>query len=124
MPSDFKIAGACTLCDKPCFEVMQVYEAHERLPGEPKRLGPPFEDAARVTFLLMDGSKMSLTFCEACAVALAPEQYIDIWRKVLRSWMREIVGNEARHMNWFPPQFANSLLCELGREPWKELMNG
>jgi len=124
--SEYKIAGHCSQCDKPCFEVMQVYEAHERLPGEPKKLGPPRADALRITFMLMDGTKMSLTFCASCAKSLSPPHYTAIWRKVLRSWARELsekpVGE--RMPAWYRPQFASGLLCELGRKKWTEVING
>lgn len=122
--SEFKISGACTICDAMCYEVMARNAEHERRPGEPKRLGSPNEDATRITFMLFDGTKADLTFCGKCAAALNPVQYTDIWRKVIRSWIREMDGNEAAHGNWFPKQYANGLLVELGRVNLKEALNG
>lgn len=119
--SSVKIAGHCTLCDGPCFEVMQVFDAHELYPGEPKRLGPPVEGAVRVTFLLFDGTKTHLTFCGDCAKSLSPEQYTEIWRKNLRSWLREL---KVETPPWFLQQFSNGLLHELGRQPWTDIANG
>jgi hypothetical protein len=117
--SDHKIAGCCTLCDKPCFEVMQVNDPHERNPGEPKRLGQPMNDSARITFLLYDGTKTDLTFCGECAdLPLAP-LFIELWAKNMRTWLREL-GNE--RPEWFMKQYTNGLLCEIGRKTWKELV--
>lgn len=122
--SEFKIAGACTCCDAMCFEVMSRNEAHERRPGEPKRLGKPNDDATRITFLLFDGTKTNLTFCGACATALNPDKYLEIWRKVMRSWLREQEDKQDQHQHWFPAQYANGLLVELGRIKFKDIQNG
>ena len=119
--SEVKIAGCCTTCDELCFEVMARWETHERYPGEPKRLGPPMNDATRVTFLLIDGSRADFTFCGDCAAKLDPTQYPEIWRKALRSFQREM-SDTARP--WFATQFQNSILSEMGRVKWTELQNG
>ncbi len=123
--SEHKIMGCCSQCDAPCFEIMQVHEAHERLPGEPKRIGPPNEDAMRLTFLLFDGTKMDLTFCAACAESLSPPHFTELWRKVLRSWARELSEKPPgeRMLAWYKPQFSSGLLCELGRKKWTEVIN-
>lgn len=119
--SDYKIAGHCTTCDARCFDVMQVFEKHELYPGEPRRLGAPTADAVRVAFMLMDGTKTDLTFCGECAAALNEDQYLEIWRKNMRSWKRELKGETP---DWFRPQFHNGLLCEMGRRQWTEIVNG
>lgn len=123
--SEYKISGHCTLCDEPCFDIVQVQEAHERRPGEPKRIGPPLEGSMRITFLLFDGTRTDLTFCADCSAGLAPDSYIEIWRKNLRSWMRELSEKpEAeRKPEWFMRQFSGGLLCEVGRQNWKDLTN-
>ncbi len=114
--TEFKIAGACTLCDQPCFEVIQT-----QAPSlEQKKLGLPLLGAMRFTFLLMDGSMMDLTFCAQCGEALAPSSYVAIWRKVMRSWLKEIGEEKQKHSSWFTPQFANGILCVLARRPWSE----
>lgn len=120
-----KIAGCCTICDEPCFEVLARWDDHERHPGEPKRLGSPTEDAVRITFLLYDGTRTDLTFCGNCAADLQPDQYLEIWRKNIRSWMRELSEKPEgeRNPEWFGRQFANGLLDEMGRQKWKELTN-
>lgn len=117
--SAVKIAGGCTLCNARCFEVMQVFEDHERTPGEPKRLGKPDDDAKRISFLLYDGTQMNLTFCAECDPQ--PEQFTEIWRKVMRSWQRE-VGNAMPE--WLYKQFGNGILRAAKVTPWKEVMNG
>ena len=116
--SEYKISGCCTLCDAPCFEVMQVYEAHERNPGEPKRLGPAMDGAMRVSFMLLDGTKADMTFCGECAANLSAEHYIEIWRKVMRSWRREM---SEPYPDWFNRSFANGIAAEMGRATWKEI---
>jgi len=118
MSGEYKISGACTVCDEMCFEVMARWGEDERYPGEPKRLGPPNADAVRVTFLLYDGSRADFTFCGACAKTLDADQYVAIWRKALRSFLREM-SETARP--WFATQFGNGILTEMGRVTWKEL---
>lgn len=121
----YKIAGACTVCNQTCFEVLQTWGNGERYPGEPKRLGRPEAGAVRITFLLLDGSKADLTFCGDCAELLAPSQYTDIWRKVMRSWDREmrVSGQDPNAQDWYVKQFGNGLLVELNRTPWTEISN-
>jgi hypothetical protein len=122
MISEFHVAGHCVICTARCFEVLAVHEEHERLPGEPKRLGPPEPGAVRITFLLLDGTRAMLTFCAECAENPITEHYELIWRKVLRCWIRELSEkpDDERNPDWFTPQFANGLLCEQGRQPWTE----
>lgn len=118
--SEFKISGACTLCDEMCFEVLARWSENERYPGEPKRLGPPTPDATRISFVLYDGSKCDLTFCGKCAETLNPDSYVEIWRKVMRSWIREMEKGPVLPAppEWFVSQFNNGLLSEMGRVLW------
>lgn len=120
--SPYKIIGACTLCDKPCFEVMAMHSEGERLAGEPKQLGPPLEGATRITYMLFDGTKTSLTFCADCAKEQPTKVLAEIWQKNIRSWMRELATKpESERMpEWFQRQFSNGLLCEMGRQLWTE----
>lgn len=122
--SDYKIMGHCTLCDARCFDVLAVYEAHERLPGEPKAIGAPMEGAMRITFMLVDGTKTALTFCANCAESLPSALYLELWRKNIRSWMRELSEKPVSERNpeWFEKQFSNGILCEMGRQQWTELV--
>lgn len=117
--SEFKIAGCCTLCDDHCFEVVTTWDAHERYPGEPKRLGAVIGDATLVSFMLLDGSRADLTFCAGCAESLASPQYVDIWRKVCRSWRREMQVSGAPVPDWYYQQYNNGILSEMGRELWR-----
>lgn len=96
---------------------MARWESHERRPGEPKRLGAPNPDAMRITFMLLNGRRTDMTFCGNCADALAAESYPLLWKKNLAGWMREQEGNPEK----FKEEFANGLLCELGRTSWREL---
>lgn len=112
-----KIAGCCSLCDAPCFEILAVQSQADKHPGEPKRLGPPNEDATRITFLLFNGRRTDMTFCGDCADSLSAQSYPVLWRKNLAGWLREQDGDPSK----FTQEFANGLLCELGRQNWKEL---
>lgn len=103
-----------------------MHEAHERRPGEPKQLGKPIEGAVRISFVLFDGAKTSLTFCASCAAEKLSTDFTALWQKVLRSWGRELAEKpETERMpDWYKKQFANGLLCEMGRELWTEAVNG
>jgi hypothetical protein len=114
----YKISGCCSLCDQPAFEIVERWEAHERRPGEPKRIGAPLDGTIRVTFLLYNGRRTDMTFCGDCAGTMSAEHYVTLWRKNLGGYMREQNGNPAK----FKEEFANGLLCELGRTSWKELV--
>lgn len=113
-----KIAGCCSLCDAPCFEVLEVWAPHERNPGEPKRLGGPVDGAVRVTFLLFNGRTTDMTFCSGCAEDVNAAYYPALWRKNIAGWLREQKGNPEK----FKDEFENGLLCELGRKTWEELV--
>lgn len=117
--SDHKISGCCTLCDKLCFQVLASSED-----GTPQRFGPPLSGAVRIAFMLYDGSRADLTFCGDCAPKVAAPDYFPIWAKVIRSWVKEMADKpvEDRNPTWFPKQFVNGLLCEMGRTPWTELV--
>lgn len=115
-----KIPGCCSICDEPCFEVLQRWDEGEKRAGEPKRLGPPNEDAVRVTFILIDGRRADFTFCGRCAQTLNPSQYTVLWRRNLAGYMREQDGK----VDKFRDEFANGLLCEMGRRSWMEMANG
>ena len=113
-----KVIGSCTLCDKPCFEVLQVFESHEMNPGEPKRLGYPNEHARAITFRLFDGTHIRLTFCESCAENLTGDKFHSLWERVIRSWCRELDGD---HPEWFDKQLSNGILYAINTQKWREL---
>lgn len=117
--SEFKITGMCTICDAECYEIISLWKAHEHRPGEPKSVGRVLDHAVKVTFMLMDGTLADLTFCAMCASACDLDKYTEIWRKVMRSWIREQNGGD--HSSWMPQQFSNGLLYEIGRVTGKEL---
>ena len=100
--TDHKITGMCSICDHACF------------------VGPGIatEDSVLITFLLYDGTKTDLTFCGACAEDSMQLVFGELWKKNLRSWLREL-GEE--RPKWFVHQLENGILCELGRTKWKEL---
>lgn len=115
-----KIAGCCSVCDAPCFEVLARWDDGDRRPGEPKSLGMPLEDSVRITFLLFNGHRTDMTFCGACAESLDPKRYALLWRRNLAGWLREQNGKTEKFTN----EFSNGLLCELGRKQWKEVVHG
>ena len=120
--SDYKISGACTHCDELCFEVIARWSENERYPGEPKRTGAPNADATRISFVLYDGTRCDLTFCGRCAEALNPGWYVEIWRKVMRSWVREMSKDKEPpspgKLAWFQAEFHNGIFGEMGRVLW------
>ena len=118
--SPHKIAGCCSLCDQPCFEVMQRWDEGEKRAGEPKVLGPANPDATRIEFLLFNGRRTSMTLCGTCADGLERTHYTTLWRKNLGGYLREQDGNPDK----FKDEFSNGLLCELGRFNLKELLLG
>jgi hypothetical protein len=81
------------------------------LPGEPKQIGAPVEGAMRITYMLIDGTKTSLTFCAECSRQMLPELYLQLWRKVMRSWSESYPKNRKRIATpeWFRGQFSNGL---------------
>jgi hypothetical protein len=91
-------------------------------------------DSKRITFLLYDGTRTDMTFCRACAEVLTPDLYVPLWQKNLRSWMREFDIKKAAASGaqrpweglprWLALEFANGMLCEIARIPWKELTDG
>lgn len=115
-PVNHKIAGCCSLCDTPCFEVLARWDEGELMAGEPKALGAPNEGTTRIAFILFHGGYTEMTFCGACAKNLTPDQYRLLWNKNLAGYMRAARGDAQK----FSRQFDNGLLCELGRTPCKE----
>lgn len=114
-----KKSGCCSICDTPCFEVLARWDEGPRV-GEIKQMGPPNDDAVRVTFMLLNGNATDMTFCGQCAESLAADKYTLLWRRNLAGYMREQNGNPEK----FKHEFSNGLLCELGRKRWKEVVNG
>ncbi len=115
--SNPKIIGSCTCCDKPCFEILQVFESHEIYPGEPKLLGAPHEDARITLFRLFNGGNIRLTFCASCAETLTGEQFPLLWERVILSWNRELNGD---FPEWFGKQLSNGLLYVINTNKWTE----
>lgn len=86
-----KIAGCCTLCDKPQFEILRKYTEGPRA-GEPADFGKPAPEAHRITFLLADGSTTDMTFCESCAGDIS---FSEVWRRNMAAFAfehREALG--------------------------------
>lgn len=118
--TEYKIAGCCTTCDEPCFDVVSTWGENERYPGEPKRLGHVIGDATLISFMLLDGSKCDMTFCAGCSESLTAAQYTEIWFKVCRSWRREMQASGAPVPDWYYQQMDNGILSEMGRVLWKD----
>ena len=116
--SAYKIAGCCSLCDQPAFEVKAVWAIGEKRAGEPKQLGAANQGSARITFLLLDGKRTDMTFCGGCAETLSPEHYPTLWRKNLAGWLREQDGDPEK----FTQEFGNMILAELGRITYLDLL--
>lgn len=104
-----KLLGSCTKCDAEVFDIVE--RDIDRLP---KRVGAAHDDAIRVNFLMLDGSRMDLTFCQPCADGLIADDLQWIWRRVMKSW-------PADHP-WTKTQTENGLLAILNKKPWKEVL--
>lgn len=117
--SGHKIGGCCSLCDEPCFDITAVWEEGSTRAGEPKSLGEPHQGATRIAFLLLSGGYTDMTFCRACAEALNPEHYTRLWRKNLSGYARF-----STDLSNLSGDFANVLLCELGRHEITSLQRG
>lgn len=88
--------GCCTVCDVPVFE-----------------MGAPLPSAIRHTFVLVDGSQCSLTFCGDCAVTSV--NLPEIWRKCIEATVHEAT-NEFRAAKHTTAQldYRQQLLCGAG----------
>ena len=86
-----KIAGCCTLCDKPQFEILRKYTEGPRA-GEPADFGKPEPGVTRVTFLLADGSTTDMTFCESCVGNIS---FSEAWRRNMAAFDFEFEHREA-----------------------------
>jgi len=73
--------GCCVQCEEPIYEVIETFPD-----GEPKRIGSPFENAREATLVLMSGSHVNVTFCEAC---LQFPDFPVVHRSMLEAWKRE-----------------------------------
>ena len=85
--TDVKKPGCCTLCDAEVFPISRRYARDHVLQSEPMGVGwPPHEGTRRVQFVLLDGSRMDLTFCASCETT--PENLPRIWRKTVTAMVR------------------------------------
>lgn len=108
-----KIAGCCSICDIEVFDVIRR-DPETRAPRE---LGAPHDDACRTTFLLINGSQMSLTMCDDCMKTLTPKQYPILWRRVLLSWILE----SGKDHPFLKTQQDNGISAVMHTEKWSQL---
>ncbi len=131
---EHKLAGCCTLCDKPVFNIIKKYPNNHLLAGEPRTVGEPLATAMRLTLLLSGGENMDLTFCSDCDVS--PDTFPAIWKKVMGSFKRELDPVYVKALNpsfiSTPEQMAfrrktirdfvfNLPLFILSKEKWSEI---
>lgn len=98
--------GSCAKCDTPVYEI--AYRDAET--GVPRRLGRPLEAARSATFVLMNGSQMSLCMCAGCVETLQPKDFAWLWQRELVSWAAQGEGGVA----WARTQSRNGILGLLG----------
>lgn len=108
-----KLTGCCTKCDVEVFDVV----ARDPKTRIPVQLGAPLENAVRATFILLDGSRMDLTFCESCSAGLEPSEFPWLWKRVLVSWIAE---SGASHP-CVKEQATNAILARTYSKPWREV---
>lgn len=108
-----KFIGCCSKCDKEVFKV----ERRNPETRAPVTVSTPYEDAERLTFVLVDGTRMDLTFCTACADSLQPGEFPFLWQRVMASWVAE---SGADHP-WLKSQRDNGILGFIARKRFKEI---
>ncbi len=107
-----KLIGCCSSdgCDKEVFEIVR----RDSTASQPLKVGPATEDAVRATFLLVDGSKMDLTFCRECADKLEPTVFPMLWQRCMLSWIKQ---SGVKH-TWVAEQRKNGIMGLLRTQPW------
>ena len=128
-----KHLGRCTLCDEPCFEILETFTKGD-VAGFAKKLGRPLETAMRVTVILMDGSHSDVTLCSSCPVTpetlpLLHQQMLETWAFEGSNGKREQMGGKSLDLAqewqmgaWQLTQFRNIPLGILHEETWQEAM--
>lgn len=107
-----KTAGCCTKCDKPVFDVV----AYDTKTQKPTRMGAAHDNAMRTTFMLLNGSRMDLTFCADCESKLTAADYPGLWRRVMVSWIAEDPAHP-----WPKSQVNNGIAARLASKPFREV---
>ncbi len=98
-----KRLGCCTLCDKEVFEIKERFTGGD-VDGLAKTLGRPYEEARRITLVLIDGKHMALTFCGDCEVM--PETLPEIHRKARLAWAFEATNATREQLKGEPLDLA------------------
>jgi len=76
-----KVTGSCVVSGEPCFVVTETYPLSHVLAGQPRKFGPPLDDACRVTLVLVDGTLADITVKQR----YVPELYVhlaQVWRDI------------------------------------------
>ena len=107
-----KVAGCCSKCDAEVFDVKRRDPATQM----PLQLGPAHENAVRVTFVLMNGSTMDITFCADCADGLTPSDYAPLWGRVMAAWAKQQADSA-----WAKSQVDNGIAGMLRKQLWREV---
>lgn len=107
-----KLTGCCTKCDTEVFNIIRR-NPETRVPVA---VSTPLDNAVRLTFVLVDGTRMDLTFCTTCADGLDPREYSFLWRRVMHSWNAESPDHP-----WTKTQVDNGILGLVARKSWKEV---
>lgn len=108
-----KIIGCCSKCDVEVFDI-EKRDPETRLPTQ---TGAPHANAVRSTFVLMDGTKMDLTFCAECNAGLTPQDYPWLWQRVLASWIAE---SSTSHP-CVKQQAPNGIFALSYSQPWRDV---
>lgn len=104
-----KRVGACSKCDEDVFDLITK---------EPlaRKVGAAHENAMRATFILVDGTRMDLTFCAHCLETLTPQDYPWLWRRVQLSWEDQSPNhpNQKHHVD-------NGIMALDCSQSWKDV---
>ena len=135
LPGSPKIPGHCTLSGKEVFAIPEWFVDDNLLNGQPKKIGPPADDAWRVHLVLVDGSTMAITICEELLGEVEDNINL-IWRKVLdacafeektRPWRggKQLTPDqEAAITASIVKQAGNPPLGVLYIEKWQDMSHG
>lgn len=89
MSDDVKHAGCCSRCN------VEIREVTTRFPegplhGWPRGIGAPLENSWRIEYVLLDGTRATVSCCENCKSWMCdPANFSEMWQKVIRTFLFE-----------------------------------
>ena len=134
-PDAPKRPGHCTLSGKAVFDIPEWHTDENPLKGEPKKIGPPHDDAWRVHLVLVDGSTMAITVCAELLDQVEDNLNL-VWKKIMAAYAFEEFTRPWRGGKQLDPdqetaitasvvkQCGNPPLGVLYTEKWQDMTHG